>query len=217
MANSVRAELSERVKKKSFTKVAAIGTIALLGLVLGAHSLIQAKIVVSIIYFIAVLLGILYIVIEINYTKIPSIECDDESLVLTTWDNGVFAYRTDFKLQFFGDFIPAKSVSHDIALDDISDLAIGTQGFLTKALKSRELDMNFKKLSKSKHMVNYLKRCDILCVRLKDDTIYIMSVKKFDTDKLYEIVDKIEHCVSGLEFKTNIRQLRKKRETIEGI
>ncbi len=215
MAKSVKAELSERVKKQSLVKIAVVGTISLTGLILSVSSLIGRSWIFGLLYLVAGLMGALYTVIEINLTKVPSIECDGETLWLNIWDNGIFPYKFDFKPSFFADFIPSKNVREEIALADISDIAVGTMGFLTKTLKSQELDRRFAEFTDfSKRVALYVKRCDIFCVRLADGRIHMMSVKNFDIDRLYTIIDMIEHSVQGVEINTNIRKLRKKRETI---
>ena len=43
-----------------------------------------------------------------------------------------------------------------------------------------------------------------------------MTVTDFDVDELHRLVDLVEHCTHGLEFKTNLRKLRKIREFTEG-
>ncbi len=215
MAKAIKAELSEKVKKISLVKIAVVGTISIVGLIFSLCNLFGRGWIFALFYFVAGMMGVLYTVIEINLTRVPSVECDGETLWLNTWDNGIFPYRVDFKPRFFADFIPAKSESITLPLDEISDIAVGTMGFLRKTLKSQELDSEFSKFSHfSKRVGLYVKRCDIFCVRLKDGGIYMMSVKNFDMDGLYNIIDMIERSVQGVEFSTNIRKLRKKRETI---
>ncbi len=215
MAQSVRAELSEKVKRQSLIKIAVVGTISVIGLILAVYSIVRLNFLFAFLYLVAGVMGALYTIIEINFSRVPFVECDGEKLVFSTWDNNIFPYKVDFKPKFFADFVPSKAVSYEITLDDVADMAIGSKGFLTKALKSLELDRKFAEFSVySKRVEGFVKRCDILCVRLKDGSIYMMSVKSFDMDELYRIVDMTEHQVQGLEFKTSVRQLRKKRETI---
>ncbi len=218
MANSVKAGLSERIKRISYIKIAVVATVSVVGIGLAIFSIFKMSFLFAAAYLIAGLMGVFYTIIEINSTLVPSVECDGEKLFLSTWDNNIFPYRIDFNPRFFADFVPAKSVCYNISLDDIADMAIGTKGFLCRTLKSQELLKRFDKFADlSKRVAAYLKRCDILCVRLKDDSIYMMSVNDFNMDSLYKIVDMTEHCIQGLEFKTSIRQLRKKRETIDVI
>ena len=217
MANSVKAELSATVKRINLIKIAVVATISVVGLILAAVSIFRGAFLFALAYLVAGVLGVLYTIIEINSTLPPSIECDGERLILNTWENGFFPYKIDFTPRFFADFVPAKSVSSTLPLDDITELAIGTKGFLTRTLKSREIEERLTEICLlSRRIEGYMKRCDILCVRLKDDSIHMMSVKDFDMDAMYKIIDMTEHRIQGLEFKTNVRKLRRKRETIEG-
>ena len=124
-------------------------------------------------------------------------------------------YNIDFKPQFFGDFVPAKSVVYEIPLSDISEISIGSKGFLVKTLKDIEINNIFSDFSKRcKRADGLIRRLDILAVKLRDGKVYMMNVDKFDFDKIYEIVDYIEHRTQELLFNTNVRVLRRKRETL---
>ncbi len=215
MATLVKAELCERVKRISYIKIAIVATISVVGIGLAIYSILKLSLLFALAYLVAGVMGVLYTIIEINSTLVPSVECDGENLLMNIWDNDVFPHRIDFKPRFFADFVPAKSVTYKVPLVDIIDLAIGTKGFLSRTMKSHELDERFLKLSGlSKRAAAFMKRCDILCVRTKDEKLYMMSVKDFDMEALYKIVDMTEHQIQGLEFKTSVRQLRKKREKI---
>lgn len=217
MANLVKAELSARVKRNNMIKLTLVATIAVIGILMAVVSVINGKYLFAVAYLLAAVLGVLYTIIKINATLPPYAACDGEKLYMNTWNNCFFPYNLDFKPKFFADFVPARIVTFELPLDEIDDMAIGTKGYLSRTLKNEKLDSRFAAIAaKNRRLATELKRLDILYVRLKSGRIYMMSVSDFDVESLYHLVDMIEHRTQGLEFKTNVRLLRRKRETIEG-
>ncbi|MDO4618812.1 MAG: hypothetical protein Q4B31_04730 [Clostridia bacterium] len=218
MEEQLRAELVSKVKKLNTVKAALVLAVSVLGLVLAIVNLVSAKFLFTIGYLIAGSLGAAYSAIEINQTYVPLIEVSEETLNLRTWDNGFLPYNIDFKPKFFQDFIPSKMVIHEIPVSDITEIAVGSKGFLIKSVMSIELNEIFSDISnRAPRTDNIMKRFDIMSVKLKDGTVYAMNVKNFDKNALYEIVDFIEHRVAEFDFKTNIRVLRKMRETTGNV
>ncbi len=215
MEEVLRAELSANTKKLNTVKISIVLSVSVLGLILGVFNLFSASLLFAFAYFVAGALGVIYSVIKINETLVPRITVSEDTLSLRTWDNGFLPYNIDFKPQFFGDFVPAKNVVYEIPLSDISEISIGSKGFLVKAVKDIELNNIFSDFSKRcKRADGLIKRLNILTVKLRDGKIYVMNVDKFDFDSLYEIVDFIEHRTQELLFNTNVRVLRRKRETL---
>ena len=217
MAILVKAELAQRTKRLNGIKIALVAVVSVIGLMLAAVSVINGSYLFAAAYLIAGLLGVMYAVIKINSTFPPLITCDGQKLFVRMWDNGFFPYIIDFKPKFFADFMPAKTVTYEIPLSEIADLGIGTKGFLARTYKNYDLDTRLNSVSaESRRLESIMKRCDILYIRLADDRIFAVSVTDFDVDGLFALVDLIEHNASGLEFKTNMRLLRRRRETIDG-
>ena len=215
MEEILNAELSGKVKKLNTVKISVVLLVSVLGLILGVLNLFSASFLFAFCYLAAGCLGVIYSVIEINETFVPSITVLENTLVLRTWDNGFLPYNIDFKPQFFGDFVPAKSVVYEIALSDISEISVGSRGFLTKTMKDIGINNIFSDFSKRcKRADGLIRRLDILAVKLRDGKVYMMNVDKFDFDKIYEMVDYIEHRTQELLFNTNVRVLRRKRETL---
>ncbi len=215
MEEVLRAELSEKTKKINTVKISIVLSVSVLGLILAVLNLFLASFLFAVVYFVAGFLGLIYSVIIINETLVPRITVLENSLVLRTWDNGFLPYNIDFKPQFFGDFVPAKSVVYEIPLSDISGISIGSKGFLVKTVKDIELNNIFSDLlARCKRADGMIKRLNILVVKLRDGKVYAMNVDKFNFDALYEVVDYIEHRTQELLFNTNVRVLRRKRETL---
>ena len=217
MAVFVKAELARKTKRLNAIKIALVAAISVIGLMLAAISVINGSYLFSTAYLIAGMLGVMYAVIKINSTFPPLITCDGQKLLVRMWDNGFFPYIIDFKPKFFADFMPAKTVTREIPLCEIADLAIGTRGFLSRTYKDYDLDEKLNRISQdSRRLESVMKRCDILYIRLNDGSVFAVSVTDFDVDELFALVDLIEHNAVGVEFKTNLRLLRRRRETIDG-
>lgn len=213
MSSIAKAGLSAKFKRRNIIKLTIVATIAVVGIVMSVLSVINAQYLFAILYFIAALLGTLYAIIKINTVIPPYIECNHKSIILSTWDNGLFPFNIRFKPKFFSDFIPAKAKSYEIPLSEVDSILIGSKGFLLRNVSDGVLDGMFKEMfAGNRRLAELAKRCDILYLKLKGGRIYIMSVNDFNYDELYSVVDKVEHLVQGLEFKTNIRKLRKKRD-----
>lgn len=213
MENITKAGISAKVKKQGIIKLTVIATVAVVGIIFSAYSLINSQYLFSLMYFIAACLGTIYSVMKINTILPPSIECDLHLLYMSTWDNCIFPYNVSFKPAWFADFIPAKTKCYEIPLCEISSVVIGSKAFIIRSLPDSNADAAFNRiLHGNSRASEAAKRCDFFYVTLKSNSSFFMSVNGFDIDELYNIVDRIEHNVNALEFKTNIRLLRKKRE-----
>lgn len=217
MEHTVRAGISAKKKQNGIIKLTVVATAAVVGVLMTVVSLVHGAYLFALLYAAAALLGGLYAVIKINSILPPCAEASSEMLYMTTWDNSFFPFNIDFRPAFLADFIPAKTITYEIPMSEIADMAIGTKGYLARALNNPVFDARMNELTRKNHRLDtLLKRCDILYVRLKNDDVYMMSVSDFDVNELYRLVDIVEHATRGLEFKTNLRLLRKKRETILG-
>lgn len=216
MERIVKAGLGAKVRRNNMIKLTIVATIAIVGIFMAVVSVIGGSYLLAIVYLAAAVLGVLYSIIKINTTLPPGISCDGEKLYMNTWDNNFFPFNINSKPIFFADFIPARTLTYEIELNAIEDMAIGTKGYLSRTLQDAEFDRRVAEVTrKNSRIASLVKRCDILYVRIKGGEIYLMTVNDFDVDELYRIVDMVEHLTHGLEFKTNLRKLRRKREKIQ--
>lgn len=217
MEHLVRAGLGQRERRNNMIKLTLVATVAVVGILMAVISVINGAYVFAALYLLAAVLGVLYSIIKINAVLPPYAASDGERLYLSTWDNNFFPFNIDFRPAFLADFIPAKTLSYEIPVSEITGMAIGTKGYLLRALHDEKFAERMADISRrNRHIDGLMKRCDILYVRVRSGDIYMMSVSDFDINGLYRLVDVVEHSVRGLEFKTNLRKLRKKRETILG-
>lgn len=216
MTNFIKAELAAKVKTGNIIRISLVATVSVIGLILAVTSLVSGAFLYAAAYLVAGALGILYAIIKINSTFVQSVVLDGDRLILNMWDNGFFPYNIHYKPRFFADFVPAKSVSYEVNLADICDVAIGSRGFLAKSADEDIVSKRIAEILKTdKSLEKFLKRYDILYVKLSGGKSYMMSVNNFDTDALYAIVDFLERNVQGLEFKTNVRLLRRMRDSAD--
>lgn len=213
MTNYIKAELSAGIKKRNMIRIALVGTVSVIGLILSLTSLLDGAFLYAVAYLVAGALGILYAVIRINTVFVQSVVLDGDKLILSMWENGFFPYNINYKPRFFADFVPAGCVSEEINISDITDIAIGSRGFLGKSVDAETVSEKMSELlSADKSLEKYLRRYDMLYIKLSDGKTHIMSVNNFDTDALCGIVDYLERNVQGLEFKTSVRLLRRKKD-----
>ncbi len=213
MKDVTKAGVSAKVKKNGIIKLTIIATVAVIGIIFSVYSAFNMQYLFALLYFIAACLGVIYSIMKINTVLPPSIECDGKILSLTTWDNCIFPYDVNFKPSVFADFVPAKTKSFELTVSEISSVVIGSKGFIVRTSADSDIEHRFFEiLGNNKKFHNIAKRSDIFYVKLKDGSVYFMSVDGFDANELYDIIDTIAHYVHGLEFKTNIRILRKKWE-----
>ena len=214
MTEFIKAELDKKKKLNRLIRIAVVSTVSLVGLVLAVISLFKGDFLYAFAYLIAGALGVLYATISINATFVQSVVMNGDKLILNTWNNGFFPFDVFYKPRFFADFVPAKSASYEIAVNEIKELCIGSKGFL---LKTADKDAVAEQLGKiiacDKGLDKHLKRYDILYVKTLDGKVYMMEVNNFDSDSLYVIMDNIERNVQGMEVKTNVRLLRKRKDS----
>ncbi len=214
MTDFIKAELVRKNKLGRIIRIAIVATASLVGLILALISLFKGDFLYTVAYLAASVLGVLYAVISINATFVQSVILDGDKLSLNTWNNGFFPFDIHYKPRFFADFVPAKSVTYEISITDIKEVCIGSKGFLLKAADKDAVTEKFDKiLACDKGFDKLLRRYDILYVKTSDERVYMMEVNNFDADSLYAIMDNLERNVQGLEFKTNVRLLRRKKDS----
>lgn len=217
MEHLVRVGLGQRERRNNMIKLTVVATVAVVGILMAVISVIKGAYLFALLYLLAAVLGVMYAIIKINAVLPPFAASDGKRLYLNTWDNNFFPFNIDFRPAFFADFVPAKTLSYEIPLSEITDMAVGTKGYLLRVLNDEKFAERMADISRRNRRIDGLmKRCDILYVKVRSGEIYMMSVSDFDINGLYRLVDTVEHSTRGLSFKTNLRKLRKKRETILG-
>ena len=202
-----KVSICDKVRRDHVIKISLVGSVSLLGLVLGIYNLAVSNFLFALWYALAFLLGLSYVIIRINACFPTFIATDGEKVVLSKWKNGIMPYTLPEKPNFISDFIPEKVKTSEIAMEDIDAIIVGSRRFLKKNLSEEEYPEILKRLDLNKHFDNVLKRMDFIFVRTKEDENCFMSITDFDLLGINEFLDILEKSCPGVEILINIPKL----------
>ena len=206
-----KVSLEDKVRRNHIIRISLVGSISLLGVVLGVYSIFIQSFLFALWYFLAFILGLSYVVMQINACFPTFVAIDEEKVVLSHWKNGVMPYPLPEKPNFFSDFIPEKVVSSQISTEDISMVILGSKKFLAKNLEEDAYPEILKRLEENKHYNSVLKRMDFINISTKTGENSFMSVTDFDVSGLAEFLNIVEKNCNGVQVLTNIPKLVKMR------
>ncbi len=206
-----KVSISDKVRRDHVIKISVVGSVCLLGLVLGIYSLVIGNFLFALWYALAFVLGLSFVIIRINACFPTFIATDGEKVVLSRWKNGIMPYTLPEKPNFFSDFIPEKVNTSEIAMENIDSVIVGSRRFLRKNLSDEEYPEIFKRLEIDKHFDNVLKRMDFIFVRTKNDENCFMSITDFDLSGVSEFLDIVEKSCPGVQILINIPKLVRMR------
>lgn len=209
-----KVSLDKKVYREYMLKIAAVGTISLVGFVLGIYSMTIKNYLFAVWYFIAFILGLSYTVMRINTVFPTYIATDGEKLFMSIWKNGILPYRVPENPGFLSDFIPERVKTDEIAVADIDSMFIGSRKFLQRNLAEDEYPQILKQLDDDKHYDGVLKRMDFVYVRTKDGESSFMSITGFDIKELAALAEIIERNCVGVQIYTNLPKLVKIRNKL---
>ncbi|MBQ7986702.1 MAG: hypothetical protein IJ304_05525 [Clostridia bacterium] len=210
-----KVSIRDKVRRDHVIKISLVGSVCLLGLVLGIYSLAINNFLFALWYALAFVLGLSYVIIRINACFPTFIATNGEKVVLSRWKNGIMPYTLPEKPNFISDFIPEKVQTSEIAMEDIDAVVIGSRRFLNKNLSEEEYPEILKRLDLNKHFDNVLKRMDFIFVRTKNDENCFMSITDFDLSGVNDFLDVIEKNCPGVSIQINIPKLVKMRNIRE--
>ena len=210
-----KVSIRDKVRRDHVIKISLVGSVCLLGLVLGIYSLAINNFLFALWYALAFVLGLSYVIIRINACFPTFIATNGEKVVLSRWKNGIMPYTLPEKPNFISDFIPEKVQTSEIAMEDIDAVVIGSRRFLNKNLSEEEYPEILKRLDLNKHFDNVLKRMDFIFVRTKNDENCFMSITDFDLSGVNDFLDVIEKNCPGVSIQINIPTLVKMRNIRE--
>ncbi len=206
-----KVSIVDKVRRDHVIKISLVGSVSLVGLVLGIYNLVIQNFLFALWYVLAFLLGLSYVIIRINACFPTFIATDGEKVVLSKWKNGIMPYALPEKPNFISDFIPEKIKTSEIAMEDIDSVIIGSRRFLKKNLSEEEYPEILKRLDLNKNFDNVLKRMDFIFVRTKQDENCFMSITDFDLSGINDFLDIVEKNCPGVEIQINIPKLVKMR------
>lgn len=208
-----KVSICDKVRRDHVIKISLVGSVSLLGLVLGIYSLFINNFLFALWYALAFILGLSYIIIRINACFPTFIATDGEKVILSKWKNGIMPYTLPETATFISDFIPEKINTIEIAMEDITSVIIGSRKFLKKNLGEEEYPEILARLDLNKHFDNVLKRMDFLFIRTKNDENCFMSITDFDLFGINDFLGVLEKNCPGVQIQINIPKLVKMRNT----
>lgn len=206
MDNATRASIAKKIRNMNMIYICIVGSISVLGFVMAVYSIFKLKLLFTLIYLIAVILGFSYVVMKIN-TIIPTyIENDKKYLYLQNWDNGLFPFRTDNGI--LGEFMPSKTVIKKVDIKGITKIYYGSKNYLLKLVDGG----NFRDtIVKNQEKYNaLLKKMDFLYINTKNNDEVFMSVTEFDKQELVDVIKPIIEKNEKIDFKCSDRFISKK-------
>ena len=160
-----KAALAPNKRNFNLAKITVVAVICVVGILLAVYSIIVKNYIYSALYVLASVFGLMYVVIKVNTVMPTYIAVDGEKVYMQCWDNGVFAYKVNFKPAFFADFIPAKVHKKEIAISDIKSVYVGSKNYLVRNLEETTFPEEIEKSTEHrKHDIEILRKMDILCI-----------------------------------------------------
>lgn len=212
-----KAALAKKNKIKAGAVLAVVAAAVCVGLVLVMYNLIKGSLLFFIGYLIAVALGILYIIIEINSLFTTFIAVDRKKLYMKNWVNGFVSYDLHHKARLIREYMPAKTAVVEIKITDIKECMIGSVNYVKRYCRD-----NHDFIEKVTRLERYglvsektLRRMDIFYIETTDGDSCFMPVTNFEQDELVKILNYVEKR-AGAGIRCNNKEMVRKRKTLGG-
>lgn len=198
-------------RKKSIAKISAVGAICAVGILFGIYNILMKNPIYAVLYFIAVILGLAYVIIKIN-TVIPTyIAATRDTVYMQCWENGAFPYRVGFKPSFFADFIPDKVKKTEIPVADIKSVMLGSRNYLVRNLEGTDFKEQIDDASGNRRTEQgAMRKMDFICIVNNKDEIFYMSVTDMEYDAVARVINLIHRKNPEAEIKCNLREIRER-------
>jgi len=198
-------------RKRGIVKISVVGAICVVGALLGAYNIYMQKYIYAILYFAAVILGLLYVIIKINTVMPAYLGATRDTIYMQCWENGAFAYKVGFKPAFLADFIPAKVKKYEIAIQDIKSVMIGNKNYLTRNLESEDFNRRIESVSEArKTEQGAVRKMDFIAIVDKDHKVYFMPVTDMEQEDVAKVINLIHRKNPEAEIKCNLREIRQR-------
>ena len=192
-------------------KICIIGSVALIGLILGIASFVQGNILFGVIYLLACLFGIAYVIIQINTIMPTYLAVSGRQVVMQNWENGIFSFNPAFRPAFLCDFVPDKTDVRQADVSKITKLLIGTTSFLCRNLPNTQFEEDMHALAEiNSRCARLLKRLDLIYIETIDGDCYYMSIDRFDPAEVVRVLTEIQKYAPQLQIRCNSRDIRRR-------
>lgn len=210
-----RASLGRRNKIKASAVLFIVAAAVCVGLVLVMYNLIKGSFLFFIGYLIAVALGILYIIIEINALFTTFIAVDKNKLYMKNWVNGFVSYDLHHKAKLIREYLPAKTAIVEIKVKDIKECMVGSVNYVKRYCRDNRAFLE--KVDRLEHLglvsSKTMRKMDIFYVETTDGDACFMPVTNFDRDELVKLLNYIEKR-AGASIRCNNKEMVRKRKTL---
>ncbi len=197
--------LSSHKKNKNMVFICILGSISVLGIVMAVYSLVHARFLFALIYFIAVILGFSYVIMKINTIMPTYLAVKDNYIYLQNWKNGFFPFRTD--KGFIGEFLPEKTNLKKININAVAKIYFGSRNYLLRLVENGEF--NSKLNTYKKKYNSLLKQMEFFYICTKDGNEIYMPVNGFDDMEMVNFIKLLLEINDKIDFKSNNRLVSK--------
>lgn len=177
----------------------------------------EKRIVFGIGYIIAAILGLMYVIIRINTVFPTFLATDGNNIYMKNWVNDFLPYDVKGGISFLKAFIPARTKTTEIPIEDISAVYIGTKNFIRRNTQaSEDFVSSIKTLDKDKSDRKQIRSIEIFYVSTHDGEGYYMPIVKFEKKDINKLLKIIKTKNKEIEIKTGNRAYKTfKKETTE--
>lgn len=210
-AELVKATLSRAAAVKYIIIIAVVGGVSLAGIVMCALNIMRSNWFFAADYLIAALLGISIVIVKVNTLFPTFVACDGKNLVMRSYDNNVAPYNISHKVSFLCDFIPAKLKTTRMRASEIDSIIIGTKNYIKRHCGEDSAFLEeIEKIENSNIGKNMLLGMDMIYFADKNGQSAFMSVDKFDTESIADVVRVCMKASPDVQILCNNKYLRNK-------
>ena len=139
------------------------------------------------------------------------VACDGKNLVMRSYDNNVAPYNISHKVSFLCDFIPAKLKTTRMRVSEIDSIIIGTKNYIKRHCGEDSAFLEeIEKIENSNIGKNMLLGMDMIYFADKNGKNAFMSVDKFDTESIADVVRVCMKASPDVQILCNNKYLRNK-------
>ena len=204
-----KAALFQTKKRGSIIAITIVATICLVGAFLCAYSIYLKNYLFAVLYFLAVLLGLSYVLIRINAITPAYVAADAENIWIQCWRNGVFPYKVSFRPSILADFIPDRVVQNQIPIQEISAVYLGSRSFLARNLEQEEFERRLEEIgSHRRGDAEAIRKMDFLCFLTKSAEVYFLPVIGMEPDALARVINLVHRKNEEAQIRCNLKSIR---------
>ena len=212
MATELKACTNPRYRRTNAVIIVICAMLTVFSLVMAVVSIAQQKFLFMAAWLIAMVLLGTYIIIRINTIFVTSISTDLTKLYMKNWSNEFLPYDYGYKIKILSEFIPAKTKTLEIPINEIRTVIIGTKNYIKRNLTTdTAFKRNIRALENSKDF--YRKRTissmDIFYVETHDGDCCYMPVVQFGTKEMIKILQAMRYRNPGIVIKSESRAYKR--------